>query len=515
MSAQLLKVIFALLMGFILTLTIPVLSRESIDLLITAETVQNHNNFTSISPSTPINPQSLELSYLKKWQLARLRQQKQDIKAAIAAYQAALAILPSFSRDEFTVNKDTQIRFYREVEPVYRELVSLLLTQTHQPSPEALFEVIKQIDALQLAELENFLGCNLKQQLQLNQNLEQIDPKAALFYPIILPDRLEVIFKLPGQPLNSYRTFVSQNIVEETIQQLRTALLRRNARQVRTNSENLYQWLLQPIEEQLRSQVETLVFVLDGDLRNIPLAVLYDRENNQYLLEKPYDLALLPSSNLFSLQAHPLNLQVLGGGISEEIGVGNRNFSPLNAAEELNQIGQIVSTRILLNSEFTEPKLRDNLNSAPFSVVHLATHGNFSSDPLETFILAYGEQKARGELLRPNDLNSLLRSSNSDVIREIELMVLSACQTALGDNRATLGLAGLAVRSGARSTLATLWQVSDESTVKLMQDFYSQWSQGNISKAKALHQAQQQLLKEPKYQNPYYWAAYVLVGNWL
>lgn len=502
MKLPLRNLICALILGLLLTLSIPVLGQNL------SEKIINFREFPAEISPHPEKNSSLELSYLQQWQLAKSRQKHQDLKGAIAAYEGLLNKLTSVRQEELNLN------FPEQIEPVYREYISLLLSQSSQTSSLVLEKAIQQIDALQLAELENFLGCDLKQQLQVNQNLEQIDPKSALFYPIILPNRLEVIYKLPGQSLNSYRTFVSEKVVESTLKRLRTSLLRRNAGEIISSAAKLYEWILKPIEGQLKS-IETLVFVLDGDLRNIPLAVLYDQENQQYLLEKPYALALLPSSQLFELKANPIQVQVLGGGISEPLEVGELNFSALNANQELEEIAEIVSTTTLLNNEFTQTRLKENLNKSPFSVIHLATHGNFSSDPLQTFLLAYGYEKARGELLNPNDLNNLLRTSESKIINQIELMVLSACQTALGDNRATLGLAGLAVRSGARSTLATLWQVSDESTVKLMKEFYQIWTTKKVSKAKALHQAQQQLLQEPRSQNPYYWAPYILVGNWL
>jgi CHAT domain-containing protein len=167
----------------------------------------------------------------------------------------------------------------------------------------------------------------------------------------------------------------------------------------------------------------------------------------------------------------------------------------------------VVPSGSLLNSEFTEANLQQQINSGAFSVVHIATHGKFSSDPEETFILAFDQ------LIKSNDLNSLLRMNNQSSSRIIELLVLSACETAKGDNRATLGLAGIAVRAGARSTVSTLWQVSDRSTAELMVQFYKELTNPKVTKAEALHQAQLALFKQ--YKAPYYWAPYVLVGNWL
>jgi len=196
----------------------------------------------------------------------------------------------------------------------------------------------------------------------------------------------------------------------------------------------------------------------------------------------------------------------LAAGISEPRNIENRIFEPLKVEDEISQIAGAIPTQQLLNAQFTKTNLQQEVNSDAFSIVHLATHGRFSSNPEDTYILAYNE------LLRAQDLNNLLRGSNSS--KAIELLVLSACQTAEGDKRATLGLAGLAVRAGARSTLATLWQVSDESTVKLMEQFYNQLNEPGVTKAEALHRAQQALLNDQKYQNPSSWAPYVLVGNW-
>ena len=176
----------------------------------------------------------------------------------------------------------------------------------------------------------------------------------------------------------------------------------------------------------------------------------------------------------------------------------------------MNQIASEVPSAILLNREFTLEQLRTEINSVPFPVIHLATHGQFSSKAQDTFLVTWDGN------LKVQDLAELLQTRKQDITNPLELLVLSACQTAIGDKKAALGLAGFAVRSGARSTLATLWQVNDESTAKLMVEFYSSLTQqSGITKAKALQTAQLKLLKEPQYQHPFYWAPFVLVGNWL
>jgi CHAT domain-containing protein len=114
-----------------------------------------------------------------------------------------------------------------------------------------------------------------------------------------------------------------------------------------------------------------------------------------------------------------------------------------------------------------------------------------------------------------NTLSQLITDREQRDGIPLELLVLSACQTAYGDKRAALGLAGLAVRSGARSTVATLWSVNDRSTAELMTQFYQNLTQTNSQRAESLRQAQLSLLAQKQYEHPYYWAPFILVGNWL
>ena len=144
-----------------------------------------------------------------------------------------------------------------------------------------------------------------------------------------------------------------------------------------------------------------------------------------------------------------------------------------------------------------------------FEIVHLASHGRFSSQLQDTFIDTWEKP------LNVTELVNLLQRSNPTGENAINLLILSACETAIGDQRAALGLAGMAVRSGAKSTLATLWSVNDEATAKFMGEFYQQFVTQKVSKAEALRQTQLALLKDPWFKHPFYWGAYILVGDWL
>jgi CHAT domain-containing protein len=270
-------------------------------------------------------------------------------------------------------------------------------------------------------------------------------------------------------------------------------------------AKQVYDLLLRSAEDKLAaSDITTLVFVLDGSLRNLPMAALYDGQ--KYLIEK-YSIALAPGLQL--LQPQPLKRQQLKGllgGLSE----ARQGFSALPAvALEVNQIESQIPAQVLLDQTFTSITLQSQLNAAPFPVIHLATHGQFSSKAEDTFILTWDDR------INVKELDTLLRSREQGDLNPIELLVLSACQTATGDRRAALGLAGLAVRSGARSTLATLWSVNDRSTASLMVEFYRELGQPGVTKAQAVRNAQLTLLKQPQYEHPYYWAPFILLGNWL
>ena len=467
----------------------------------------------SLTEKALLIAQSLEASdigYQWEWQLGRLLKTKGDTKQAISYYSQAIKTLQSLRSDLVTINPAIQFSFRENVEPVYRELVELLLQAggNAELPPDNLKQARFAIESLQLAELDNFFrqAC-LTAKVEIDQVAEQ-DQTAAVLYPIILPDRLEVILKLPGQKnLKHYATNIVKLEVESTLEQLRENITQPHTlRMVQSQSGRVYDWLIRPIEADLaENKVKTLVFVLDGALRNVPMASLYD--GKQYLVEK-YALALSPGLQLFDPKPLPRKrLQALTAGLSE----ARLGFSALpNVESELKQIQSQVGTKVLLNQNFTSQALEKQMRSLPFKVVHLATHGQFSSNANKTFIVAWDKQ------IKVNELSDFLRIRESDGAGAVELLVLSACQTANGDNRAALGLAGVAVRAGARSTLASLWNVDDESTAVLMSQFYQELAKTpNITKAEALRQAQLALLQNPSYKRPQFWAAYVLVGNWL
>ena len=472
--------------------------------------------------SQDVKLNSPDLAYQWQWQLGRIRRdgKEKDIEGAIAAYTAAFNTLQSIRNDLVPISRDGQFDFRDRVEPVYRELADLLL-QAQKPSQGNLKQARNVIEALQVAELDNFFrdACVVMNKAEeIDKIAEKYDTKAAVIHAIILPNRLAIILKLPGQSELEYQaTPVSEKTFTTTLRQL-GGYLEERARNpdVLITAEQLYQWVFKPIEFFLEKSlnVETLVFVLDRPLQKIPMTVLYD--GKQYLVQKKYDIVLAPGLQLIKPKEREhsrfTDIKLFAGGVDEkQPPLENVEFEPIkNLKEEINGIDKIIPiNKLLLNANFTFDKIRQLISLKNYSIIHIKTHGQFSSQPEKTFLVAYRS------LLRSKDLDNLVKTGTEGKGHTIELLVLSACQTAKGDDRATLGLAGLAVRSGARSTLSTLWKADDEATTKLMVRFYDQLRKPGMKMARALHTAQKSLIEEDGYKNAHIWANYVLVGNWL
>ncbi|MEH2373807.1 CHAT domain-containing protein [Nostoc sp.] len=463
-----------------------------------------------------------DIAYQWEWQLGRLLLVQGDSERAVAAYTTAVETLHTLRGDLVALNPDIQFDFRDEVEPVYRQLVGLLLQSdqtstdkavTKQVSQENLKQARKMIEALQLAELDNFFqdACITIQSTEIDKVVDDVNPVTAVIYSIILPDSLEIIVKLPhSDELRHYTTYKPKVEVEKTLEALRQKLEQRYTFRDREElSQEVYNWIIKPaIADLEQSNVKNLVFVMDGSLQNIPMAALYD--GKQYLIEK-YSVALSPGLQLLAPKQKRRRLEALIAGLTES----RLGFSSLsNVGTELKEIESIIPSKQLINQSFTSINIEQQVSAVSFPVVHLATHGKFSSKLEDTYILAWNDKIKIKQLREILQTREQVVGRSNRVPPPIELLVLSACETATGDKRAALGLAGVAVRSGARSTLASLWQVDDKSTSVLMSEFYRELTQdANLSKAEALRRAQNVVLRDKEH--PFYWAPYVLVGNWL
>jgi CHAT domain-containing protein len=464
-----------------------------------------------------------DTTYRWQWQLGRILNAQGQREAATQAYQASIADIKQLRNDLNASSLDAQFSFRNVVEPIHRQLVELLLKPSDQSknSQANLFKARQAIEGLQSAELDNFFrgACLTEATIE----LEKIDPQAVIIYPILLDQQLAIITSLPPIDKTSQREFryhttrLDRAQVETSVKQFRQYLTSPQDNNLDDillpELQKMYDWLLRDAIADLADRpVKTLVFVMDGALRNLPVAALHD--GKQFLIEK-YSVAISPGlqlsrSGTAAISSSQNKPRILAAGIADS----HFEYDPLNfVKQELANIQQLQFPNVtLLNQAFTSQALQRNSAESPFKIVHLATHGEFSGNADKTFIVAWDKK------ITVNELSDLLKNTELSRTQSLDLLILSACQTAEGDDRAALGLAGMAVRSGARSTIATLWTVDDQAAGQLMREFYTQIAKvgdDRASKAEALRLAQLAILKDPTYKgHPKYWAAYTLVGDW-
>ncbi|MEM8639760.1 MAG: CHAT domain-containing protein [Cyanobacteria bacterium P01_G01_bin.54] len=483
------------------------------------------------------------LRYQWLWQMGRILHLAPTKKLKLDAldyYQSAYAALQSLRNDLVAFNQSIQYDFRDRVEPLYREYVDLLLTPEipgNEISQDRLKDARKAIESLQLAELDQFFQDDCTQFA--NTDVGTVDDKAAFFFTIFLHDRLEIIVSIPDQD-NLLHKPIQENpeefgSFESTISSLQTILSGGKATQnFKKNSSQVYDWLIRPFLADLQAdQIKTLVFSLDDVLQGLPIAALLDNSSDkpEYLIDKDFLLAVVPSSRIFPpRKIRNVNIKILGAALSDFEKYGDtwpdlRYTEPEICNIKLNfcllkqeikketcpgDDGSCKRMKTLLAQGFDKETLKKELQSGEFSIVHIATHGQFSSDQNETFLLAADDK------LHLQELAEMFDSIPEEKRRQLELLVLSACKTAEGNSRAALGMAGMALRSGAQSTIASLWSVEDRSTMELMGEFYNALKQSpEQGKAYALREAQLSLKQQTRYSDPSYWAPFVLIGNWL
>ncbi|MEM8638872.1 MAG: CHAT domain-containing protein [Cyanobacteria bacterium P01_G01_bin.54] len=316
---------------------------------------------------------------------------------------------------------------------------------------------------------------------------------AAVLWAIPETDFLHLVLVMPdGETLVLDRTDVPQNTLNATVRKFRRGIQSPHNDRVLDPAQQLYDWILGPFEQDyLQAKgIDKILFCLGDGLRGIPMAALHDGE--QFVLEK-YSTTLIPAFNLIETdyQANP-SRDILAMGASEFVEQNPLPAVPveldsIHAAVELTAVGRHYldwQVRSLLNQDFTVDTLDDLLEDESFDIVHLATHASFApGHPRESYI------QFRGERLTLHEMHQLDWQNP-----QVELLILSACETALGNSEAELGFAGMALKAGVKSAIASLWTVSDAGTLALMTEFYHRLPMAP-TKAEALRQAQLQLLQ--------------------
>ena len=451
-------------------------------------------------------PESL---YQWEWQSGRLLRKLGNVDDAIGAYRRAVRTLQSI-RPELAVSYGAPQTSFREtIGPVYFELVDLLLQRAaslQDPSQVGpyLIEARDSVELFKAAELRDYFRDDcVDTALSKVTQLETVAKTAVVVYPILLPDRIELLASLPNG-LKRILVPVGAEALTQEVRQFRLRLEKRTTREFLPHAQKLYDWLIRPLEADLAAfSIDTLVFVPDGALRTIPMAALYD--GKQFLIAK-YAVAITPSLSLSD--PRPIKrdqMKVLAVGVTEAV----QGFSALpNVSAELEALQSLLGSKTLVNREFLAANFEKTLKEEQFSIVHVASHGEFGNDVENTFLLTFDDKLS---LDRLNQMVGVFRFRDDP----LELLTLSACDTAAGDDRAALGLAGIAIKAGARSALATLWNINDEAAVDLVVDFYRELKNPVISRAVALQRAQLKLIENPRYEHPGYWSAFLMINNWL
>jgi CHAT domain-containing protein len=294
------------------------------------------------------------------------------------------------------------------------------------------------------------------------------------------------------------------DVFTKEIREFRRTLVKRTTWEFLPHARKLYDWLIRPFEDDLNAmKADTLVFVPDGPLRTVPMAALHD--GDRFLVDR-YRIAITPGLNL--TDPRPVDREqakMLSMGLTQAV----QGFPGLPyVSDELKSIKELYGGEQLVNEQFRLTNLEKSLKKQPFSIVHVASHGQFGGTAGDTFLLAFDE---RLTMDRFGEYIGLFKFREEP----LDLLTLSACETAAGDDRAALGLAGVAVRAGARSALATLWHVNDPATNELIVEFYRQLRKPSSTRAAALQAAQRKLQGDQRYDHPGYWAPFLLINNWL
>ncbi len=444
--------------------------------------------------------QASEILYRWQWQLGRIFKAKADINSSIEAYQQAVNSLQPIRHEVAIGYRNDELSFRERVGPIYFGLADLLLQKaTNQIDLKAAIDVI---EVFKTAELQDYFqdDCVTKSSKTLWD--KDIANNIAVYYPIMLPDRIEVLLKI-SQSLYRFTLPITAEKLKDEVNEFRFELEDYSTTNFLPYAQRLYNWLIVPFNDiLLTNQVDTLIFIPDGVLRTIPFAALHDGKK---FLISTYNVVINPGLNLNGVK-NIKTPKILLNGLS----VGVQGYNELPAVEdEIEVIGKLYHKNVnkLLNHEFTIDNFTTSLEKTNYSILHIASHGQFDSDLNKTFLLAYDGK------ITMHKLEKLIRLSERRA-EPLELLTLSACQTAVGDDQAALGLAGIALKAGAKSALASLWSINDEATTILMQKFYQQLHVEKMSKAKALQIAQLNLLRYRSYKHPAYWASFLLIGNW-
>jgi CHAT domain-containing protein len=438
-----------------------------------------------------------ELAYQWEVELGRLYLQQSDRSNARKMYRAAIDHISSLRNGRLSLPQDLQYRFGDSVSFVYREYQDLLFSD---PNPDYQ-EIIAVYEKQRISELENYLKCEKLDTVSLRELPPERQPAATL-YLIARTNRYELLLRLRDGTVHQHSISSNQlNIVLEDAKKYLTDYLQYvPSDTLKSVFGKLYTTTVGTVDRWLPNE-GTIVFVLDTKMQNFPWAALYTPQN-KFLIEQ-YSVSYSFGSELRNRSSlTPKQQTAFAGGVSDPI--AGKTALP-QVVTEVKGIAQIFpKSKILLNADFRSDALIKSAMTA--SIIHIASHGEFSSDPSSTYILGWN-----GRI----NLRAFEEFVKQRLQNPIDLLFFSACESARGDKRSVLGLSGTAVRAGARSAIASLWSPDDEAMARMALDFYAALS-GGKPKSEALREAQIKALssENPNFSNFANWSALILVGAW-
>ena len=430
-------------------------------------------------------------------------------QASIEAYRRSVAILELIRHESIVLENVPSVgKFNADVAPVYLTLVGALLRASELVSePESeqalLAEARATLEQFKSAELRNYFQDPCVTELQeRSMSLDALAQSAAVVYPILLPDRLEILVTTETG-IERHTVSVPGRQIATEVRRFRHALGDIGSTRYLRHAQNLYRWLVAPYVERLTSaSIDTLVFVPDRALRSIPMSALHD--GREYLIER-FAIVTAPGLDLVDPQRLDRDgIRPLLAGVT----VGIDDYAPLpNVEEELRNVSRMYESELLIDEEFVIGNLAAAFDANRPSVLHIASHAEFARSTDKSFVLTYEGRVPLDELI------SVVAAAR---FREepLELLVLSACETAAGNDHAALGLAGLAVRAGARSVVGSLWAISDAAAANVFVEFYGKLGDADYTKAESLRYAQLELMRRPEFSHPFFWSPFLIINNW-
>lgn len=442
-----------------------------------------------------------------EWQIGRILRLRGDVENAIAAYQQAVFNLQSVKQGMNTGCTADPLSYKEAIEPVYKELTDLLLqkaaeTKDRKDAQIYMLEARQTIETLKFAEMQDYFKNSCLEEWRFkSKGTETLADNTAIIYMISFPERVELLVSLPDG-IKMVTVSNPSNAIVSDVKAFRETLTILSSDEYLVYAKRLYDNLIRPLEADFeRYKISTLVVIPDNVFRTIPLAALHDGKD--FLINK-YAIATSLGMQFTEPQARQdKKVTMLAAGISESV----HDYPALPfVASEMSAVKGLFEGDMLLNKDFSIANVKDKVEQKKYSILHLASHGEFSGDANNSYILAWDGN------LTIDQFGRLIKVTQYKD-EPLDLLTLSACKTAVGDDRSVLGLAGVAIKSGALSSLATLWEVDDKTTSELMVDFYRQLKTASLSKVQALQQAQIATLKQQRH--PYYWSPFLLIGNWL